>query len=90
MRPWNWHDLSSKDLWKGHALRKESGIKVRQPLAAVIVTSTAPKLSADLLEILMQELNVKTVEWKNGSERTRGFSRNQIDDELKAEAKPES
>ena len=77
--------LVQKICEKGHALRKESGIKVRQPLAAVIVTSTAPKLSADLLEILMQELNVKAVEWKNGSEELEVSLETKLTDELKAE-----
>lgn len=51
----------------GQNLRIEKGIKLRQPLAKVIVT-TPNKLETDLTEIIKNELNVKEVMGKKGTE----------------------
>lgn len=52
----------------GHAQRKSSGIKVRQPLAKIMVTAQQAEPSQAVKEIMQQELNVKAVEWKQASE----------------------
>jgi len=44
---------------KAHALRKEAGIKVRQPLQSL--TYTGEKLPAEIEEIILFEVNVKSV-----------------------------
>ena len=49
----------------GHAKRKDLGIKVRQPLARLIVYSSS-LIEDDLLELIKDELNVKVVELKQG------------------------
>ncbi len=46
---------------KGHSKRKETGVKVRQPLAKIEVEGDVLGLSDDLIEILKDELNVKSV-----------------------------
>ncbi len=52
------------------AQRQESGVKVRQPLASVTVTTQHEKPSDAVLEVLMSEVNVKSVNWERGSETT--------------------
>lgn len=52
----------------GHAQRKANGIKVRQPLAKILVTSAQAEPSEAVKQIMEQELNVKDVEWQRGSE----------------------
>lgn len=49
----------------GHAKRKDLGIKVRQPLARLIV-HTSSLIGDNLLELIKDELNVKVVELKLG------------------------
>lgn len=49
---------------KGHAERKASTIKVRQPLSKIEVTCSRETLSSDLIEIIKDELNVKEVKFK--------------------------
>ncbi len=46
---------------QGHAFRAEHGIKLRQPLAQAIVSHQSGELSAELSEIVRDELNVKRV-----------------------------
>jgi isoleucyl-tRNA synthetase len=53
---------------KTHAVRKEAGLKVRQPLPKVTVISKVEKPKDTVLEVMAQELNVKTVAWKKGEE----------------------
>jgi len=48
----------------GHALRKDQGLKLRQPLAKLVVTTQQAKPREDVLSVLAQELNVKQVEWQ--------------------------
>lgn len=51
-----------------HALRKEAGLNVRQPLAAITVTSSQVKPSQKILDVIAEEVNVKQVIWQTGSE----------------------
>ncbi|MBI2595548.1 class I tRNA ligase family protein [Candidatus Daviesbacteria bacterium] len=51
---------------KGHATRKDSGIKLRQPLAG-LVYQTDTQLSKQLEQIIAEELNIKKVEYKKSS-----------------------
>ena len=60
--------LVQKICEKAHASRKEKGLKVRQPLAQLTVHSTATGLNPELIEILKQELNIKSVVWTKGKE----------------------
>lgn len=71
---------------KGHAVRKEKKIPVRQPLQAVKVISPSLKLSDDLLGVIADELNVKEVEWKKGKSLSVGLN-TKITKELKEEAR---
>lgn len=58
-------DLLKQIVEVGHALRKEEGIKLRQPLQKVTYGFEG-KLDDDLEKILADELNVKQVEYKLG------------------------
>lgn len=51
----------------GHSKRKENSLKLRQPLASVTYSASA-KLPEELEEIIKDELNVKSVNYKKGSE----------------------
>ena len=51
---------------KAHAARKEAGIRVRQPLA--VLTVTGIELSDELIELVKDELNVKSVKASNGKD----------------------
>lgn len=52
---------------KGHAARKNANIRLRQPLASLeLVTNST--LDTDLLNLIKEELNVKTINLKKGSE----------------------
>ncbi|MCL5004147.1 MAG: isoleucine--tRNA ligase [Patescibacteria group bacterium] len=48
----------------GHAQRKEKSIKVRQPLAKVIVNYSGSAVGKDLEQLILDEVNIKMVEWK--------------------------
>lgn len=56
----------------GLALRKEKQIKVRQPLAAVIITGR--KLDADLAALVKEELNVKEIRYQKEGPLRQGSS----------------
>ena len=49
-----------------HALRKEKGIPVRQPLSEVEVTSLVASPPTELLKLGEEELNVKKINWRKG------------------------
>jgi isoleucyl-tRNA synthetase len=51
---------------KAHAIRKEQGIKNRQPLAKITITSPIDKPQDNLLAVITQEVNVKEVDWQKG------------------------
>jgi isoleucyl-tRNA synthetase len=46
-----------------HAQRKDLGLKVRQPLAKVIVESPQSQVQHAVAEVLLTEINVKSLEW---------------------------
>lgn len=69
---------------KTHAARIEAGIKVRQPLASLTVTSLVDKPSEEVLAVLADEVNVKSITWKKGSEFTVALDTS-LTPELKAE-----
>lgn len=48
---------------QGHAQRKLSGLKVRQPLAKISVSANQPRPPDEIAEVALQELNVKALEW---------------------------
>ncbi|MBU0978305.1 isoleucine--tRNA ligase [Patescibacteria group bacterium] len=48
---------------KVHSQRKELNIRVRQPLARVMVTSSQTQPKTELLEILQLEVNIHQIEW---------------------------
>ncbi len=68
----------------GHSLRKEAGIKVRQPLNKFKIQNS--KLTRDeLLQLIKDELNVKEVELAEGKEEMKGELDTEITLELKKE-----
>ncbi|HYD35575.1 MAG TPA: isoleucine--tRNA ligase [Vitreimonas sp.] len=71
---------------KGHAVRKEAGVKVRQPLAEVKVVSPVTAPADKVLEVLKQELNVKAVSWMKAEEMSVSLDLN-LTPELEAEGK---
>ncbi len=68
---------------KGHALRKELKMKVRQPLAALTVRNCP--VSSHYYHLIQEELNVKSVRVEDGS----GESSVQFDTQLTRELKME-
>lgn len=50
----------------GHAARKVANTKVRQPLAKITVKNIAKKPSKEYEQLILEELNIKSVEWKKG------------------------
>lgn len=53
---------------RGHAVRKEEDIPVRQPLGGMTVSSAEKRPDESLLQLVKEELNIKSVEWKTKSE----------------------
>lgn len=51
-----------------HAVRREKSLKVRQPLSSITVTSPQPELGKDASAVLLQEINVKKLIWKNAEQ----------------------
>jgi isoleucyl-tRNA synthetase len=47
-----------------HGQRKELGLKVRQPLAKVVVTSPHPQIQKEVGDVLLNEINVKALDWE--------------------------
>lgn len=60
--------LVRKIVEMGLSQRKQAGIKVRQPLAALTVTSTEAELNSGLGQLILDELNIKKMQWKQGDE----------------------
>ena len=48
---------------EAHAQRKAAGIKVRQPLAKITVTRAHSRPSEEIVEVMLQELNIKSLDW---------------------------
>lgn len=67
-----------------HAKRAEHTIKVRQPLGVVTVKSPKSKLSDALVDVLLEEVNVKTLQWEK-EETVSVLLDTHITEELKAE-----
>ena len=57
-----------KAVEKAHSVRKDAGIKVRQPLASVTINSPVNSPSPEILNVMAQELNIKEIVWQKGSE----------------------
>lgn len=53
---------------KTHAVRKEAGIKVRQPLAKVVVHAPGTVPDKKVLDVFLAEVNVESVEWNVAKE----------------------
>lgn len=68
---------------RGHAARRDLGIKVRQPLAWLTVRGQAEP-TEDLIEVIKSELNVKAVKFTKGEELAVELD-SQITPELKYE-----
>lgn len=51
---------------QAHSLRRDQGVKVRQPLARMTVTGPALAAWSQLQELLIKELNVKEAIWQPG------------------------
>lgn len=73
-----------KIIESGLAARNGAGIKVRQPLAELSVTSPVDKLPRDLENIVLEEVNIKSLKLKKGSELTVKLD-TEITPELKTE-----
>ncbi len=59
---------SRKVVELGHSARRKEGIRVRQPLAMISVTGA--ELPEELSPIILDELNVKSIEYSKGDELT--------------------
>ncbi len=68
-----------------HAARSTAGIKVRQPLASVAIIATVPQPEEALLNVLAEEVNVKSVTWQHGTEGLKVTLDTHITAELAAE-----
>ena len=69
----------------GHSLRKNKGIKLRQPLNSFTYGKESEELPPELESILAQELNVKSVVFKSGKSLDFDFKiTNKLSDEGQA------
>jgi len=59
-------EVIRKVVEKAHGIRKDAGIKVRQPLAKLSVKSSLHSPKQDVLNVLAEEINVKKIEWQEG------------------------
>lgn len=64
------------------ALRAENGLKVRQPLASLSLKDTSLRGKKELLEILMEEVNVRTIKFSSAIKAESGIL---LDTELTGE-----
>lgn len=67
------------------AARTEAGIKVRQPLSLATVYANSAEPNQSLFEVLMDEVNVKSVKWQHTSESERAELDTSLTPELLAE-----
>ncbi len=63
-----------------HGQRKTKNLKVRQPLAGAVITSSVDLTDESLLDLIKQEVNLKSVVWRKGDALTVG-----LDDQLTPE-----
>ncbi|HLD11547.1 MAG TPA: class I tRNA ligase family protein, partial [Patescibacteria group bacterium] len=73
-----WMDKIRKVVELGHAVRKEHGVRVRQPLATLFVTGwvmdkVPAKERQEFVGILKDELNVKDVSFQQGDSMSTSF-----------------
>ena len=68
-----------------HAQRREAGIKVRQPLPMVTAFVQLPKPADDVLQVLLDEVNVKDITWNHSTESLTVKLETELTDQLKAE-----
>lgn len=61
-------DVVKKIVEAGLSQRNEEGIKVRQPLSSLTAKSNYEKLPRDLENIILEEVNIKTLKLSKGSE----------------------
>jgi isoleucyl-tRNA synthetase len=57
-----------KAIEKTHAARKTAALKTRQPLAKLTISSPLESPKENLLQVIADEVNVKTVEWVDGDQ----------------------
>ena len=69
---------------QARSLRKDEGVKLRQPLAKLTVTAVGEEPKDNLLQVIAKELNVKQVDWQSGEELKVELDFT-LTDELKAE-----
>jgi isoleucyl-tRNA synthetase len=67
-----------------HSQRAEQKLRVRQPLAKVTIQSTQEKPSQQVLDVMLEEVNIKTADWQKSD--ADGV---EIDTELTPELKAE-
>ncbi len=70
---------------KTHALRALQKLKVRQPLAKLSVASAKPQLSELVSEVLLEEVNIKSLQWQPSEQETNVELDTTLTPELKAE-----
>jgi len=71
---------------KAHSLRKEIGIPVRQPLNSLQVNNEKKRPNKELLNLLLDELNVKKIVWIESKKDSMDFD-TKLTPALKEEAK---
>ena len=73
---------------KIHAQRKQHKLPVRQPLAEVRVVSDQAKPTDELVAILLDEVNIKKLDWQQQSKANLSVEIDtQLDDQLRAEGR---
>ena len=68
---------------QGHSARKQLGLPLRQPLSDITVSGT--KLPADLTYLLLEELNVKLINWGKSTGQLRVILNSILTPQLQAE-----
>jgi isoleucyl-tRNA synthetase len=61
-------ELAKNAVNQAHSLRRDQGIKLRQPLAELTVVAPGEQPQDNLLEVIAKEVNVKQVNWQSGDE----------------------
>jgi len=57
-------DIARQVVEAAHSQRKELGIKLRQPLAKIVISASQSCVQAAVVETILLEINVKTLEWQ--------------------------
>lgn len=74
--------LIQKLVEKTHALRSEASIKVRQPLSLVTCFAPIKQPTEEVLQVFLDEVNVKEVKWNYGTEDIRVILETKLNDDL--------